>query len=332
MRVLVLGGTGSIGSAVVAALVGRGHRVAGLARSDASARKLAAMGAEALPGDARAPEAWLPALEKADAVVHAATDFASDMAALDRGLMDALLPRLSANTRGQALLYTGGCWLYGATGDTAATERTHFDPPPAFAFMVPAIRRVLAAPGVRGVVVHPAMVFEGVEGVFARFAADARALGRVRVVGDGRARWPLVHRRDLADLYALALEKAAPGASYNAAAAERVPAGAIARAVARWFGADETPVPRDVDEAAAELGEWARGYALDQRMSGGKARRDLGWNPNWREPLADLAGRSGPGLRTAAPAPPPARGGDGPSAGNRSAGRKTRSRAPRTTA
>lgn len=289
MKVLVLGGTGSIGSAVVAALLRRGHDVAALARSDASARKLAAMGAEPLPGDIRAPERWLPAVDRVDGVVHAATDFASDMAALDRHLMDALLPRLSANARGQALLYTGGCWLYGATDDAVATELHPFDPLPAFSFMVPAIRRVLAAPGVRGVVVHPAMVFEGVQGVFARFADDARSLGRVRVVGDGRARWPLVHRRDLADLYASALERAAPGESYNAAAADGVPVDAIARAIARRFGADETPAPRGVDEAVAELGEWARGYALDQRMSGDKARRELGWRPLWREPLADLA-------------------------------------------
>lgn len=240
MRVLVLGGTGSIGSAVVAALVRRGHAVTGLARSDASARRLAAMGTEILLGDARAPEPWLPEVDRADAVVHAATDFGSDMAGLDRGLMGALLPRLSANARGQALLYTGGCWLYGATGDTAATEETPFDPLPAFAFMVPAVRRVLTTPGIRGVVVHPAMVFEGVGGVFARFAADTRSLGHVRVVGDGRARWPLVHRGDLAELYALALEKAAPGASYNAAAGDGVPVAAIARAVARHFGADDT--------------------------------------------------------------------------------------------
>lgn len=289
MKTLVLGGTGSIGSAVVAALVRRGHRVAGLARSDAAARRLAAMGAEPLPGDIRAPERWLPAVDRADGVVHAATDFGSDMAALDRGLMDALLPRLSANARGQALLYTGGCWLYGATGDAIATELHPFDPLPAFAWMVPALRRVLAAPGVRGIVVHPAMVFEGVEGVFARFANDARSLGRVRVVGDGRARWPLVHRHDLAELYALALERAPPGGCYNAAAIDGLPVGAIARAIARRFGADETPVPRAVDAAAAELGEWARGYALDQRMSGDKARRELGWRPLWREPLADLA-------------------------------------------
>ena len=69
-----------------------------------------------------------------------------------------------------------------------------------------------------------------------------------------------------------------------------MPVGAIARAIARRLGADEAPVPRGVDEAAAELGEWARGYALDQRMSGDKARRDLGWSPAWREPLDDPIG------------------------------------------
>jgi hypothetical protein len=34
------------------------------------------------------------------------------------------------------------------------------------------------------------------------------------------------------------------------------------------------------DAIAAELGAWAQGvYALEQRLSGAKARRDLGWRP-----------------------------------------------------
>ena len=288
MHVLMLGGTGSIGAVVVAALLRRGHEVTALARSDASARKLSAMGAAVLPGDACSPGTWLPAVDRVDGVIHAATDFSSDMAALDRALLDALLPRLSANARGQLLLYTGGCWLYGATGGQVATELHPFDALPAFAWMVPAARRVLAAPGVRGVVIHPAMVYEGVEGVFSRFARDARLLGLVRVVGNERTRWPLVHRHDLAALYALAAERAAPGASYNAAAVAGLSVGAIARAVARRLGVNQTPLLQGVDDAVAELGEWARGYALDQQMSGDKARRELGWRPIWREPLADL--------------------------------------------
>jgi nucleoside-diphosphate-sugar epimerase len=210
------------------------------------------------------------------------------MAAMDQTLLDALLPRLSANARGQLFLCTGGCWLYGTTGETVATELCPFNPLPAFAWMVPAIQRVLTTPGIRGVVVHPAMVYEGLAGVFARFAHDARSIGHVRVVGDERSRWPLVHRHDLATLYALALESSTPCESYNAATVAGLAVGTIARAIARRFGAVETPVLHDVDEVAAELGEWARGYALDQQMSGDKARRELGWQPVWREPLTEL--------------------------------------------
>jgi nucleoside-diphosphate-sugar epimerase len=270
-----------IGASVVQCLVGRGYEVSALARSAASAGRLRDMGAQPLSGDIRDPEQWLgEAVERVDAVVHAAATFTDDMGVVDQALVEALLPRLRASGRSPTLLYTGGCWLYGGTGGRLVDEQATFDPPAAFAWMAEQVRTVLAAPGIRGIVVHPALLWGGGGGVLAGFADDARRLGRVRVVGGETIRWPLVHREDLAVLYALALERGRPGAAYNGASMPGVPVGEIARGIARRFGCgDEAPLVRPVEEIVVELGEWARGYALDQRMSSEKARRDLSWEP-----------------------------------------------------
>ncbi len=50
MRIFITGGTGLIGTAVVAELLGHGHSVVGLARSEDSAAALADAGAESVRG------------------------------------------------------------------------------------------------------------------------------------------------------------------------------------------------------------------------------------------------------------------------------------------
>jgi nucleoside-diphosphate-sugar epimerase len=293
VRVFVLGGTGAIGSPTVRKLIERGHEVWALARSEGSASKLAEMGATAVAGDIASPERWIARLPQLDAVIHAACDFNSDMGAVDAHLLDLLLPALAAQQRRPRFIYTGGCWLFGATGDDVATEETPFRPLPAFAWMVPQLRRILESPEVDGVVIHPAMVYAADGGVFSRFARDAVEREAIRVVAGEEVRWPLVHSEDLAELYVLALERAPARSSYIGAAIEGFSVGRIARGFAKRFGArQQQPQIISADAIAAELGEWARGYGLDQRLSGEKARRELGWCPKHLDPLSEIAGLS----------------------------------------
>jgi nucleoside-diphosphate-sugar epimerase len=290
MRVLVLGGTGTIGAPVVRELIHSGHEVLALARSEASALKLAKLGAIPIAGDISTPQQWLSVLPPLDGVIHAAAEFSSDDEAIERRLLQALLPFLSASRRRTRFIYTGGCWLYGQSGLAADTEESPFAPQPQFAWGVPHSRLVLETPGLWPIVIHPAMVYEPAGGVFSRFHADANERDAVRIVGGEQVRWPLVHAEDLARLYRLALERSESRQSYLGAAIDAMPVGRIARAFARRFGTRQ-PNPQIVtpDTIAAELGEWARGYGLDQRQSGGKARRQLGWAPRHLDPEAEIA-------------------------------------------
>jgi nucleoside-diphosphate-sugar epimerase len=290
VRVFVLGGTGSIGSAVVRELVQRGHEICGLARSDASAAKLRELGAMPVAGDTAAPEAWAAKLLQVDAVIHAACDFNTGMGTIDRHLLDVLLPALAAQPNRPRFIYTGGCWLFGAAGDDTATEETPFHPLPDFAWMVPHLRRILQTPGIDGIVIHPAMVYTPGGGVFLRFAHEAVEREAIRVVEGEAVRWPLVHSQDLASLYALALEKAPARSSYIGAAIDGLAVGRIARAFAKRFGMrHQQPQIISAETIAAEVGPWAKGYALDQRLSGARARRELGWKPEHLDPEREIA-------------------------------------------
>lgn len=286
MRVLVLGGTGSIGGPVVCELIRAGHEVVALTRSAASAAAVARIGARPIAGDMAMPERWLATLPPLDGVIQAAAAFGADDEAVERRLLHTLLPYLRAAARDIRFIYTGGCWLYGASDEgRVTTEATPFNPLPAFAWGVAHGRQVLDARGIDPIVIHPAMVYEPCGGVFARFRTEAIERNAVRVVVGEQVHWPLVHAEDLATLYRLALEGSAPGESYIGAAIEGMPIGRIARAYAQRYGTRRSdPEVISADQIAAELGEWARGYALHQWQSGEKARRRLGWRPLHLDP------------------------------------------------
>ena len=282
MNVLIIGGSGTIGWPIVEALRASRHEVTALARSPRSGDRLRRAGCRVIAGDLRQPHAWLADLGLVEAIIHVAAAWGGDMADAEQALIDGILAHAGRHAarygRRIRLVYTGGCWLYGAVGDRTAVEGCPFDPLPAYSYMVDHRARLFEAREIDACIVHPALVWHDDGGAIGRFLQQARRRAAPQVIGSFRTRWPLVHASDLAQLYLLAAARGADGADYHGVAETGVPVGEIASAIAVKFDAP-APIEQPVAQAIAELGEGAAGFALDITMDAPFTRENLGWAP-----------------------------------------------------
>ena len=286
MLIFITGATGYIGRAVTERMKTAGHQVSGLARSAEAVRKLEELGAEPVRGSLSDQEALAKAARGADAVVHLGMEFSADAAALDRISVESILAGLGRSDK--PFIYTSGIWVAGNTGDGPADEQSPPNPTPLVAWRPAHEQMVLRAPGVRGIVIRPAMVYGRGGGAVGGFVRQAREQGFVQYTGDGNNRWPFVHVDDLADLYVLALQAPA-GSLYYAAAGPSIPVKQVAGAAAAAYGAKVEGVP--LETARGKLGPLADAVTLDQVISAEKARRELGWSPSRPSVLEEIAGK-----------------------------------------
>jgi nucleoside-diphosphate-sugar epimerase len=274
MKILVIGATGYIGSAVAEALAAAGRQVLGLSRSAASDARLAAFGIEPVRGALDEPGRLAQLTAGVDAVVWAATANREDV---DAPAIDATLAEL-VGTR-KTFLYTSGTWVHGATHGAVADEESLLAPAAIVAWRVAVERRVLATPGIRAIVIRPGIVYGSGGGIPALLTASVREHGAVRFVGNGENRWAVVFRADLAELYVRALADAPAGSVFIGAQGTSDRVLDLARAASTGQGCGGHVVAWPIEQARRELGAFADALALDQRVSSARAHRLLGWNP-----------------------------------------------------
>jgi nucleoside-diphosphate-sugar epimerase len=298
VRVLVTGASGWIGSAVVPELIGAGHEVVGLARSDASADALSAAGADVQRGDVDDLDVLATAAASADGVIHLA--FKHDVAFAGDFDSAVAADRRAIETFGDALAGTDrpfviASGVVGVAFGKVATEEDGRDVDASAPASGPLGRQAnaqlvlsLADRGVRSSVLRlpPTTHGDGDNGFVATQVGIARDKGVSGYVGDGANRWPAAHRSDAARLFRLALEGAPAGSVLHAVDDEGVPVRDISEVIGRHLNIPTVSIAPD--EAWAHFG-WLGGFlAIDSPASSTLTRKLLDWHPSGPGLIEDL--------------------------------------------
>lgn len=290
MRVFVTGATGFIGSVIVQELIGAGHQVLGLARSDKSAEVLVSAGAEVHRGALDELDSLRSGAAAAEGVIHCAFihDFSDFQAAAttDRQAVEALGATLVGSNR--PLVIASG--ILGVKPGELATENDEGDLSSfgSLRLQTEAALLAMSSQGVRSAVVRlpPSVHGKGDHGFVPMLIETARKNGVSAYIGDGLNRWPAVHRLDAAHLFRLALEKGEAGTRYHAIGDGGIPVRDIAEVIGSRLN---LPVASKSPEEAVEHFGWlGHVFGLDAPASSALTQQQLGWKATQPGLLSDV--------------------------------------------
>ena len=272
MSILLTGGAGYIGSAVLERLLAAGHEVSALVRSPENAAIVESAGATAIIGAADDADIVRAAAGAAEGVIHLASS-----PDVDAVLVPAVLAAIEG--RDARFVHTGGIWIYGSGADI--TEESPFQPLPISGWRAEAQALVNAAPNTA--IVAPAVVYGDGGGIVRGLIDAARGTGiapAVPLVGDGSQHWTTVHLHDIAALYVLAYENRGAHGVYIGASGVNPTVRELGDAIAGAWNIAGGVAPESVEASRERLGaDFADALLLDQQASGGRARTELGWAP-----------------------------------------------------
>jgi nucleoside-diphosphate-sugar epimerase len=312
MRVFVTGATGFIGSAIVNELIANGHDVLGLARSEASGEKLRRAGARVQVGTVEDLDCLRKAAGSADGAIHTAfyhkishipprARLGIFLGGAPRNIIQRFMgaavaaDRAAIETIGQSLKQSGGPLVatFGTLGmkpGRLATEDQSYDPEfiGALRARTEDVLQTLAAQGVRTSAVRlpPSVHGAGDHGFVAELIKIARKKNQSAYVGDGRNRWPAVHRIDAARLFRLALENGPAGGTYSGIAEEGIPFRDIAELIGSRLSVPAAGIPPE--NASKHFGFLGPFVSIDNPASSALTQERLDWKPTQPTLFEDL--------------------------------------------
>ncbi len=290
MRVFLTGATGFIGSAIVQELLGAGHQVIGLARSDSAAQALTAAGAQVQRGALDDLDSLRHGARLADGVIHTAFihDFSQYEASarIDRRAVEAIASALEGSNK--PFVSTSGTLSLARGRVVTEADLPEPNAPAQLRGATEAVLLGAAQRGVRTSFVRlpPSVHGDGDHGFVPALIATARAKGLSAYVGDGQNRWPAVHRLDAAHLFRLALERAPAGSTLHGVGDVGVPFLELARTIGARLNVPV--VSQSPAEALAHFGFLGAIAAADCPASSVLTQALLDWHPKRPGLIADL--------------------------------------------
>lgn len=305
MRVLIAGGGGAIGRPLTRRLVGAGHEVHSLTRSEAKRPQIESLGARAVIADALDERAVREAVERVapEAIVHQLTALPAEGPTRVRDMDATNELRTTGTDHLVAAAAAGGVrrmvaqsivFVYGYRdhGPELIDEGHAAEVGGRFDRVLGPLRyleqRVMGTPGLEGIALRYGLFYSAQSPTVTSLARRLRRR-MLPLPGGGEGVCSFIHLDDAATATVAALERGAAGQAYNVVDDEPARWADYVGEIARRAGA---PAPRSVPMWLGRLAAPYAAYFIARVKLGAsnrRARDELGWAPaypSYREGLA----------------------------------------------